>query len=72
MQKMLKKHRWFFLIAGSLAVLNLGVAFHSPRAAVAQDCPTERSDCRGGSEDCKSCDTCLCWECGRDCDRALR
>lgn len=69
---LLKKYRKFFAALATLALLNVGLAFQSPRPATAQTCPSERSDCTSGQEECKLCSGCICWECGRDCRVALQ
>jgi hypothetical protein len=56
---------WMFLIG--LLALNIGIALKGPPAALAQTCPPERSDCTSGTEVCKACSGCICWQCGRDC-----
>jgi hypothetical protein len=70
MSRLLDQSKAFFSLVAVLALLNVGIALSEPRPAIAQQCETERSNCLEG--ECQSCTSCICWECGRDCERRLR
>ncbi|MFQ5890166.1 MAG: hypothetical protein ACE5JR_08950 [Gemmatimonadota bacterium] len=67
MRRAVKNHKKFLGLVLAFAMLNVGLAFQTPEPAIAQQCPTERSDCSSGVEVCTFCSGCICWACGRDC-----